>query len=223
MYENEIESFQDIQDVEIMLWTEKEIKQLMSDKFPKQVLEAFNTMKMYPWKAELARFCILFEHGGFYSDFGITFLKQIDTSNCDLIIFKDNPVQKMFNERFVVQTALIFAKPKNDAIYKTIIALASMYANREYGRYPYFITGEHQLAEAIDPDSGIIITGEFGENFVSMEDLYKDNQILEYKIDGELVALFKSIRKNERLKSMDSSKTDVLKAWSERNLYEDSI
>jgi ribosomal protein S1 len=68
-----------------------------------------------------------------------------------------------------------------------------------------------------------VLFGEFGENFVSVENLYNDKQILEYKINDELVALFKSVKNNERLKALDSSKTDVLRAWSERELYEDLV
>lgn len=223
-YSSATKSFSDVQGVGITVWNTESIRDLMITKFPSKVITAFDSMKMYPWKAELARYCILFEHGGFYSDFGITFVKKIEPGDADLLVFRDNPVQQLFNEDFVIQTALIFAKPKNNLIYETIMALSDIYNSREYGNYPFYVTGEEQLARAIQLSKvNNVLFGEFGENFISVENLYNDKQILEYKINDELVALFKSVKSNERLKALDSSKTDVLRAWSERELYEDLV
>lgn len=223
-YKDSTQSFIDVQAGNVGIWNIELIRDLIRSGFPAKVLTAFDNMKMYPWKAELARYCILYQYGGWYSDFGITFLEKIDPGDADLVVFRDNPIQKLYNEEFVIQTALIFAKPDNELIYETIMSLADIYNKGEYGNYPFYVTGEEQLARAIKNSSNNkIVIGEFGENFVSVENLYQDKQILEYRLDGNCVALFKSVENNERLKTLDPEKTDVLRAWSERELYENIV
>ena len=62
-------------DFEYTLWTDKKIKNFLIQYFDQEVLDAYNTLVPFAFKADLARFCILYIYGGIYLDLGI-YVKQ---------------------------------------------------------------------------------------------------------------------------------------------------
>jgi hypothetical protein len=58
--------------------------------FRSRVVDAFDTLKPYAFKSDLARYCILHELGGWYVDIGLKLLNPIRASaDIDLIGFAD--------------------------------------------------------------------------------------------------------------------------------------
>jgi len=75
--------------VSYKLWEFQEILSLLEQAFRPEVKEAFNNLKPYAYKADLARYCILYQFGGFYLDLGVTDFKPFSVLDKDLIAFSD--------------------------------------------------------------------------------------------------------------------------------------
>ena len=64
---------------------DEEILDFLSDNHPAPVLKAYRAITPYAFKADLARYCLLFTHGGLYSDLSYLHLRPIEfNAECEL-------------------------------------------------------------------------------------------------------------------------------------------
>lgn len=84
-------------------------RQFILDKFGPEVLHAFDELVPLAYKADLLRYCLLFEFGGVYADLGVHFFYPVEPSNPSkrLVIFRDAVSQAPW----IVSNALIVAEP----------------------------------------------------------------------------------------------------------------
>lgn len=218
-FKDEIESFSKSQSLEVKLWEDYDIRELLKSNFSSKVLEAYDRVAPFALKADLARFCILYELGGTYSDIGINFTKKINTDGYDLIVFKDHVIEKMYGIPFAIQISVMFSMPKNPVIFKTINRLVDIYESREYGDNPMFPGGEIHMAQAIlGSDNSRIQIGNFGNPSIDIDSFLAGNVKVKYDLD-ESVAMYKDVVKNKSLKEIASYKTDYIDAWFSGKLY----
>lgn len=57
------------------LFTQSSIRQLIRQNFDAEVLSAYDALKPFSYKADLARYCIMYVHGGVYADLSVHFLR----------------------------------------------------------------------------------------------------------------------------------------------------
>ena len=65
-------------DYEYVLWSEKEIKQLITVKFQKYLI-FFNSLPTMIQKIDFAKYCIMYEHGGVYADMDSECINGVDS------------------------------------------------------------------------------------------------------------------------------------------------
>ncbi|WP_292098072.1 glycosyltransferase, partial [Mesorhizobium sp.] len=53
------------------------------------MLSAFRTLRPYSYKADLAKYCLLYEQGGLYADLSYFFLRGVPRADGKLSIFRD--------------------------------------------------------------------------------------------------------------------------------------
>lgn len=61
------------------LYHEKMVVKLLKERFPYEVLDAYNSLQPGRFKSDLARYCVLFVHGGIYAD--IDLLLEVNLDN----------------------------------------------------------------------------------------------------------------------------------------------
>lgn len=72
------------------LWCRSELEILISENFEPAVLQAFQSLKSFAYKADLARYCLAYLFGGLYIDVGIRLFQPIDVpETCGFIGFRD--------------------------------------------------------------------------------------------------------------------------------------
>src|SRR3954463_9934196 len=54
--------------LEHRLFRERDVVAVLEDKFPREVLDSYFALRPFAYRADLARYCILHEHGGLYAD-----------------------------------------------------------------------------------------------------------------------------------------------------------
>lgn len=240
-WEKETRSFSEIQEVNLKIWSEKDILSLINNNYEKEVLDAFHAVLPYAYKSDLARLLILDVFGGWYSDFGTLFLKKIETSGKDLIMFKDFPAKKMFNS-MGIQNSLFFAKPENHFIKHSINVLLDVINNKDYGNNFLDITGPIRLYRSImnseiylKESESLNSCGEFeclieaphpiitrsSEDFLKNPFTYNNKIITSaYSIDSEIYALYKNYAKSLKTKSQSKDKnSNYIDAYNSKNVF----
>lgn len=222
-FKKEIKSFIDIQGVKLVFWDENKILKLIKENFTEKELNAFNILKPNAYKADLARFFILYIYGGWYSDFGLTFLKQIKEYDAETIFFYDLPAQNSHKYPCTksIQNSLIYSKePKNKVIKSIIDYLVDRVNNKEYGNCHLDVAGpcaiyksfkniklsdKNKIYEMSNMEDGIEFYGKFLSSV--------------YKINGENFVVFKNNKKNYNLKTIGNLNSNYLNLWNKKNIY----
>lgn len=130
--------------------------------FNQAVLDAFDGIRPYAYKSDLARYCLLYERGGWYVDIGLKMLSSISANQqIELIAFADRGCPSC--APWAVQNGLIYTKPRNSIMAKAIEEICNNYRNRFYGQSPLDPTGPNLLGRLIASHSNVenSIFGEF--------------------------------------------------------------
>lgn len=127
------------------LWYEDKIVDLIQSNFDKSVLEAYRSIKPLAFKADLARYCILYTYGGWYFDLFVeikdaNILKKFD-EDMEFIFFREIPVPP-FGAVYSTANTLFWVKnAKNTILAKTIDRTVDNILNKRYNNHPFAVTG----------------------------------------------------------------------------------
>lgn len=140
----------------------KEARSFIASHFDKRVINAFDTLKPYAYKSDLARYCILYELGGWYVDIGLKLLNPIRAvAELDLIAFADRGCPSC--SPWAVQNGLLYAKPRSSILAKAIDAVCDNVDKRYYGQSPLDPTGPNCFGRVISEHAKTMncVFGEF--------------------------------------------------------------
>jgi mannosyltransferase OCH1-like enzyme len=221
-FNKEIKSFTNIQKVNLFFWDYDKIIKLIEENFNQKEMDAFKLLKPNAYKADLARLFILYIHGGWYSDFGITFLKKIEEGSLETIFFYDEHTKNLHKECLgSIQNSLMYSKnPKNKLIKDIIDYLVNRVLNKEYGDCYLDVTGPCAFYKSL---KNIKLSEK--DKIYKMFDLdygftYYDNSPTPvYRINNENVAAFKHFSKHQALKKTKDSKSDYSELWKSKDVY----
>ena len=131
--------------IEHRLFRGPEIREFLSNNYGRETLAAYDSLKPYAYKSDLARHCILLHHGGVYADLSVYFLRRWIFQEAKLGVFRDFLVAAPW------QTAntLFFAPPGHKALAKAIELICANVKNRHYGTSVLCPTGPVSFGKAI--------------------------------------------------------------------------
>ena len=121
------------------------------------ILKAYLSLKPPAFKADLARYLILYLHGGWYFDFSTTLLQEPFGSEYSLICFRDAPNPGLSS--WDASNGIIFARPNTKVMELCIQLALDNIRKRWYGTYPLCPTGPNLFGRALaihGPDSAVI-------------------------------------------------------------------
>lgn len=135
-------------EAEYILWDDKNISDLIIKNFDKSVYEAYKNITAFAYKADLARYCILYVMGGIYVDLGIRMMN-----------YWEIPKEKGFStfkelcftaeSWTIMQNGLIWSLPKRRELEICINWIVENYKNKFYGKTPLCPTGPVLYGRAI--------------------------------------------------------------------------
>jgi hypothetical protein len=128
------------------LWNLESTTVFLGENYEKDILKAFNRIKPFSFKANLARYCILNHFGGVYADLSIGKVKGFDASNFDMIVFRDGNSDKT---SWKVATAFFFSKPHSLVLQDSIEEITSNVSRKFYGHDPHFVGGPSVFGRSI--------------------------------------------------------------------------
>jgi hypothetical protein len=135
-------------DFEYHLYDNDMIISFIESNFDKDVIKSYHKLKPYAYKADLARYCILYTYGGLYVDLNILFSRRVRwIEQTNFFAFHDIGVSSSDYSR--IYNGIIWAKP-GCAVLKTSINLVIKNCKNEfYGKSPSHPTGPVVLGNSV--------------------------------------------------------------------------
>jgi mannosyltransferase OCH1-like enzyme len=127
------------------LWFDEQIVEFLRSNFTPEVLEAYQKVKPLAFKADLARYCILYVYGGWYFDLFVEVKNAeiLDSFNAEtnFIFFREVPVPP-FGSIYAAVNTLFWVKDPGNPILKNVINECVKNIQAEsYNNHPFDITG----------------------------------------------------------------------------------
>lgn len=189
------------------LWNDDDIKKLLIDNFEPDVLWAYNELVPYSFKADLARYAIIYIHGGWYVDISFAVLPDIDKYNHENGVF--------FKDRVDRYTAcgMFYAPPGNEALKKAIDKIVDNCKTRYYGTYPVDCTGPGLLGHVFNYST---------EHCVGVLDMI--NEVFCFVIDDTLIARGKKNGQHGSIACLgDASGGNYRELWNSKKVYKSQV
>jgi hypothetical protein len=129
------------------LWSGEELRTFIGDTFRPAVLWAFDTLRPYAYKCDLARFCLLFAQGGMYIDLAALLIHQWRIPiSCGIAAFSE--MYPGMNSWTCIQNSVLWAKPGRLEWETAIEWVVENCEKRHYGPHDHYPTGAAVLGRA---------------------------------------------------------------------------
>jgi mannosyltransferase OCH1-like enzyme len=134
---------------EYLLWDQNKIKEFIRDYFNDQVLLAYDSLKPYAYKADLARYCIAYIYGGWYVDINIEIVSPPpNVSDIDMLLIRDYN-HGTHTAPWQIANGLFYSKPKHPVFLNAINMIVENTKNLFYGKRTLSVTGPELFGSAI--------------------------------------------------------------------------
>ena len=186
-------------DISFYLYDDKDCREYIKANFDNPVLEAYDKLKPGAYKADLWRYCILYQYGGAYLD--IKFKCKSDFKLKSMMkgnfVVKDRP--KYFKDGIGIYNAFMIFSKGHPFLLKAIQKTLDNVKNRKYGKSDLYVTGPGMLGELYNEHNEItpmviMITRPYSNS--KMEIVYDGDPIL-YEYDEYRTEMKEEYNKKE--------------------------
>ena len=127
------------------LFREADAVALIEEKFPREVLDAYFALRPFAYRADLARYCILHEHGGLYADLSYFVVRPVPMPEDRAVVFRGN----LMSAPWDTSNGLIYAPPRHKALALAIELVCANVKRRYYGLTGLCPTGPALFGKAL--------------------------------------------------------------------------
>lgn len=136
------------------LITNRRAVELLSRYFPDWVLDSYRNITPLAYRADLLRYCLLFQFGGVYADLSVHFFRPIASRKPErLFIFRD----ANYGAPWITSNSILAAPPGMQIFKECILKIAKHVKSQFYGETPLCPTGPillgKELAKNMAPNS----------------------------------------------------------------------
>jgi hypothetical protein len=213
---------------EYHLYSGEEIEEIIKSNFDVDVYKSYQKLKPYAYKADLARYCLLYLYGGLYIDLNTKFINRLDEkflNQWDLFAFRDCIGSSVRN--WAVMNSIIFSKPKVKVLQQVIQIVVENCKNEIYGIQAIVPSGCMPFGKAINSakqDELICINGEI--LCLNSQMNYAPKKVWGFFTDyGDFIALRKPPEADiGDMKIMGFPQTNnYVQMWKNKDVYDTSI
>ncbi|THD48092.1 MAG: hypothetical protein E7774_03650 [Bradyrhizobium sp.] len=135
-------------EAEYRLWDRAALRATIAQHFEPAAFDAFETLRPYAYKADLARYCLLYIYGGLYVDLGVRCMAPLRPPlGVAIAGFRDIAFQSSSSP--AVAPGLIWAQPRQRAFRIAIDLIIDNCRSRFYGENPLYPTGPALMGRAL--------------------------------------------------------------------------
>ena len=131
-----------------VLYDQSMVEAFLAEFDEPRVLDAYRRLIPYAYKADLARYCIVYQLGGWYIDVGLRVTAGIDLpAAVDLLAFRD--INRYTSTAWACDNGLFFAKAGHPVLQRAIEMVIEHCRTQYYGVSPLCPTGPNLWGRAI--------------------------------------------------------------------------
>ena len=135
-------------DADHVIYNKETLRAFIEENYPAAVLEAYDTLRPYSYKADLGRFCLLNKLGGWYFDIGVRAVNPVDIGDrVEWLAFRD--IQRFSFTSWACATTVIYSKPNSPHLQTAINMIVDNCQEKYYGITPLCPTGPTLLGQAL--------------------------------------------------------------------------
>ena len=134
------------EDTDYKLYDNEEVEKFLDTHFDPEIRAAYDSLNPLAYKADLARYCILYKNGGWYLDVGLTAIGRADT-RVDLYAFRS--MNRYSGTSWACDNGMFYAEPGNPALKIAIEMVVRHVSDKYYGKTPLCPTGPSLWGRAI--------------------------------------------------------------------------
>lgn len=132
---------------EHIIYDKNSLREFIEKKFDRSVLAAYDKLRPYAYKADLGRYCLLYEKGGWYFDISIRLINPIVLDpHIRTLAFRD--LQYASGTSFSCSNTILFAKKKDPVFEQVITGVVKNCDEEYYGISTLCPTGANVLGAA---------------------------------------------------------------------------
>jgi hypothetical protein len=128
------------------MWFLDDARALIGDFYGAEVLKAFDALRPFAYKADLARYCIVNHIGGIYIDLSVTGFLGFDVGDYEFIGFRD---PNNAGTSWKVANHMFYSAKDSPILQASISECVANVQRRFYGKDPHFPTGPSVLGRAV--------------------------------------------------------------------------
>jgi mannosyltransferase OCH1-like enzyme len=202
-------------DAEYRLYSNNDIVEFLSKNYSKTVLDTYQTLTPFAFKADLARYCLLNTLGGLYSDLSYFHLRPLEPkSSCEAVVFRDIPG----HPSWAVSNAIIFSNPNTEFLGKAIARIIENHANNFYGHSPLEPTGPYMLGRVL-AETENWKTIAFGDSRLINTERNSKAEILKIAPSGEVIALRNKSQSGQISDLVFNGGNNYIELWRRRRIW----
>lgn len=129
---------------EIKYWNKESCENYLKKNFPPKYLATFQCINAFAGKCNFFRYCIMFNEGGWYSDWKQVCLKKNilkKLSRNQTFVYFEDAGNRYSRKNKCIQNAFFGIKPKHPLLEEVIDNTIMNTRNRYYGKHPLDTTG----------------------------------------------------------------------------------
>lgn len=200
---------------QLKYYDDKKCREIIGKNFRNEILHAYDALKPGAYKADLFRYCILYLHGGIYSDltqvFELSFSEIIDFKKDVLVLVEDKNFVKC--KKPGIQINFIVARPRLGIFLDAINKIAENVKYKNYGNC------------SLEPTGPILFRNVFEVSNLKDKARIPFLQITEpsrviSKDTGKVFFNNKSRNHDENINKKKSTAYNVL--WNDRDIYHEA-
>lgn len=130
------------------IYTKETLRQFIADNYEERILQAYDQLRPYSYKADLGRFCLLNKLGGWYMDIAVRIVNPVEVGpRIKFLAFRD--IQRFSYTSWACATTVLYSQPDNTAMQIAIDMIATNCTEKYYGITPLCPTGPTLLGKAL--------------------------------------------------------------------------
>ncbi|MEZ5608536.1 MAG: glycosyltransferase [Burkholderiaceae bacterium] len=208
------------------IFSHDDIRDFLRDQFPAEVSRAFAILKPFAYKADLARYCLLYQSGGIYADLSYYFTHPLPTQTPKLVVFRD----LLCSSPWDTSNGVFHVPPRHRALAHAIERVCANVQRGYYGATPWCPTGPALFGQALARtcEAEDLITGTATlVPRATLQSLHPDLLLPEGElihcltIQGHLIAIKRKAVVAPGLESLGIADGNMYRAmWGKRDIYD---
>lgn len=135
------------------IYNKDTLRAFIAEEFHPVVVDAYDCLTPYSYKADLGRFCLLYKLGGWYMDIAVRAVNGVEIGDqIDFLAFRD--IQRFSYTSWACATTVLYSRPGNHALWTAIEMIINNCNDKYYGITPLCPTGPTLLGAALAANGG---------------------------------------------------------------------